>query len=412
MQYVIIGGSIAATGAIEGIRQVDSDGSITVVSGETPAFYSRPLISYYLAGKIGMDQLSFRPDSLYQGHGVKVVYGSAAGVDPSGRVIMEDGRVIEWDRLLLAVGGSPVLLDKLAKKRTNVVGFYTLEDVHRIKKLARSGMRAVIIGAGLVGLKAAEALHSLGVSSTVVDLAEGVLPATLDLPASYIVQEQLEKNGVDFRLGVAVTGLEGSLQVDMVSLNSGERLPCDLVVVAAGVQPNLVLARQAGIETDIGILVDRHQQTNCASIYAAGDVCQGRDLLSFEKRVVPLLPVALEQGITAGLNMAGSSREYRGSLALNSTTLMGVTIMSAGKSKDDGLRAFWKHPSAYRKVVMEDGRLTGMIAVNNNDKMGILTRLIREGTLADGCESELLRERLEVIELETLLARGEGNVHN
>lgn len=408
MRYVIIGGSVASVGAIEGIRKFDREGSITVISEEPYPYYSRPLISYYLAGRIKKEELYYRKPEFYQQNQVKVLTGRAGQLTPDQTVVLESGEKLPYDRLLLAVGGTPLLYDRLALNQENVVGFYTLQDVEKIRSLVEPGMRVVIIGAGLVGLKAAEALRYLQVMPTVVDLAPYPLAGILDREAGAMVEQHLRNQGLEFRLGVEVAFLEGTPRVEQVILKDGSHLDCDMVIIAAGVRPNLALTAGTGIKTGQGILVDLHQRTSVPSIYAAGDVTQAQEMLSGEQRVVPLLSLALEQGRIAGMNMAGQDVAYRGSLAINSTSLLGLAVMSAGDSRAEGIKAIGNDPAFYRKIVFRDGVITGLIAVNQVDKMGILTGLIRRRVRLEGHESKLLQPRLSGVDLKEFLPTGIG----
>ena len=403
MRYVIIGGSIASVGAIEGIRKFDREGSITVISDEPDPYYSRPLISYYLAGKIDRAGLYYRKPEFYQRNRVQVITGKACNLAPDGVVTLESGEKISYDKLLLAVGGTPLLYDRLAAGRDNVVGFYTLEDVERIRLQVMPGIRVAVIGAGLVGLKAAEALYYLNAKPTVVDLAPYPLSGILDPVGGEMVERHLRSKGVECKLGMEVSSLEGTPRVKEVVFTDGSHLDCDMVIIAAGVRPNLALAAGTGIDTGQGILVDEHQETSIPSVYAAGDVAQAQELLSGDKKVVPILPLAWEQGRIAGMNMAGHEAVYRGSLAVNSVSLLDMAIMTAGDSRAEGLCAVGDNPPYYRKIVLQDGGVTGLIAINHVDNMGIITGMIRKRVRIEGHESLLLQPRLNGVDVRSCL---------
>ncbi|MGE5415640.1 MAG: NAD(P)/FAD-dependent oxidoreductase [Acidobacteriota bacterium] len=411
MRHLIIGGSIASVGAIEGIRSIDPEGQITVVTNESNPYYSRPLISYYLAGKIGADQLYYRPPNFYKANNVEVLINKVETIDTTRRIaILADGQELEWNRLLIATGGKPLLFDVFAQGRENVVGFYTLDDEKKVRDFVQAGTRVVIIGAGLVGLKAAEALHFTGADITVVDAVPGVLPATLDEEASFLVQHHLERKGIKFKLGYKVASVNGIPLANSVLVENGDSLPCDLVIVAAGTAANLAIIKETSVKTDKGILVDEHLQTSIECIYAAGDVVEALDESSGQRKVLPLLPVAYEQGRTAGINMAGGESYYRGSVALNSTSLLGLPIMSAGDSKSDGIKINWGDPESprYRKVVLQDGVPVGFVAVNNAEKMGIITELIRKRIDVGGREARLLDPDFTGIDFIDLIESGQG----
>ncbi|MGE5372123.1 MAG: NAD(P)/FAD-dependent oxidoreductase [Solirubrobacterales bacterium] len=395
MQYVIIGGSFAAVGAVEGIRAVDPDGSVTVVADEGFPAYSRPLISYLLAGKTDPEKVPYKDAEYADRLRVNLIKARAVALDGQAKTVrLNNGQTLGYDRLLLAVGGKPALFHTYSQMRENVVGFYTLADAERVQTLIRAGSRAVVIGAGLVGLKAAEALHARHANVTVVDLAETLLNATLDQTASDIVKRHLEQQGIAFRLGVRVVEVTGNVIAERVILSSGESLSADLVVIAAGSAPDLELSRMAGLSVKRGILVDECLETSVPGIYAAGDVAEAASFFTGEKTVNALLPAALEQGRAAGRAMAGKPECYRGTLPLNSTRLLGLTVMSAGQSKEEGLTKIWPDRKSYRKVVFRDGVPVGLIAVNKAEKIGIITDLIRRGVNVSGSQELLLGDSL------------------
>lgn len=412
MRYVIIGGSFAAVGAIEGIRSADADGMITVIAGEAFPPYSRPLISYYLANKTGDERLWYREDRFLADNKVVVLNKRAATIDENQRTIrLDDGSTLNWDRLLLAVGGKPLLFDLFAKGRPNVIGFYTMEDALKIKAITREGTRAVVIGAGLVGLKAAEALNAMKATVTVVDVAAHVLSATLDDEASAMLEAHLLRSGITCKLGVKVSEVIGQVEANHVLLENGEIMACDLVIVAAGSVPNLDLVKNTTIACDQGILVNELMETNVNAIYAGGDAAQAMEILSGEKQVVALLPTALDQGRIAGRNMAGQQESYRGSLALNSTSLLGMAVMSAGDSKAAGLIRRWEDAArpGYRKIACQDGVPVGFVAVNYVEKLGLITEMIRKRVNLTGMEEQLLSDRLNGIDFSDRLTKGAGD---
>ncbi|HWJ02174.1 MAG TPA: FAD-dependent oxidoreductase, partial [Verrucomicrobiae bacterium] len=250
MNYVIIGNSAAAIGAVEGIRKYDREGSITLISDEPYHTYSRPLISYYLAGKVSEEKMLYRKPDFYASNGVEAILGvKAESVTVSEQTVtLADGRVIQYDKLLLATGGRPFVPGNLDVAKERVYSFIKLDDVKAIEKVAKPGSKAVIIGAGLIGLKAAEGLAKLGVDITVVELANRVLSAILDEEAASYVQESLEKHDIKFELNTTASEILGRDKVTGVNLTNGKQLDCDFLIVAIGVVPNTGLVMDTGIK--------------------------------------------------------------------------------------------------------------------------------------------------------------------
>ncbi len=395
--YVIIGNSAAAVGAVEAIRRVDDRGPITLIAAEPYHTYSRPLISYYLAGKVTEEQMAYRPRDFYIQNGVKTLLGrKAEAVDTRARrVVLADGEGVAYQKLLIATGGRPFVPPVQGLDKAGVFTFTTMDDVKAMAKEATPGARAVVIGAGLIGLKAAEALIRKGLQVTVVELANRVLSAILDQEGAAIVQAHLEKQGICFLLNNTVTQVTGEERIKGVLLQDGQELACDLLVVAIGVVPNTAVATGTGIRVNRGILVDDTLCTSEADIYAAGDVSEGYDMVHGTWRVLPLLPNAYRQGEVAGLNMAGQVAKFAGGFAMNAIGLFGLPILTAGLAWPEGegyrvlVRADEERQN-YRKVVLKDDRVVGFILINQVDRAGILTSLIAAKTDVCGFEEGLL----------------------
>lgn len=388
MDYVIIGNSAAAIGAVEGIRKVDGDGRITIISDEPYHTYSRPLISYWLAGKVTEEKMAYRTEKFYEANNVTALLGKKASkVDFAGKkVILDNGQEVSYDKLLLATGGKPIIPPVEGLNKKDVYSFLKFDDVKSIKDAVDAGAKkAVIIGAGLIGLKAAEALNKCGVEVNVVELADRILPAILDEQAAPMVQDYLEHYGIKFYLGNTVSRVQGTDTVTGVELKDGTKIPADMLVVGIGVQPNTDLVKDTDIALNRGILINEKMETSAKDVYAAGDVSEGYDLVYETKRVLPLLPNAYMQGEVAGRNMAGEAAEYAGGVAMNAIGFGELPMLTAGIIKPDSdeyevMLSSDPSSKSYRKVVLKSGRIVGFICLNKVDRAGILTSLIKDKT--------------------------------
>ncbi len=387
MDYVIIGNSAAAIGAVEGIRQADKKGQIIIISDEPYHTYSRPLISYYLAGKVTEDKMVYRDTGFYEAYAVNTLLGrKALAVDTKGKTVaLAGGDTVKYDKLLIATGGKPIMPPIKGLDKNGIYPFLKYDDVRAIQEAAVPGKKAVIIGAGLIGLKAAEALLKLGLDITVVEKANRVLSAILDEAAGAMVQGFLIDAGIKFELNTTVVEVAGQQKATSVTLENGNKLDCDLLVVAIGVQPNTDVVQGTEIQVQNGIVTDERMQTGVAHVYAAGDVAEGYDLVYGMKRVLPLLPNAYMQGEVAGRNMAGADTVYAGGVAMNAIGFYNLPMLTAGiiKPAADDCEVFVEaDPAArtYRKIIVKDNRLVGYICLNKVDRAGILTGLIREKT--------------------------------
>ncbi|MDI6716811.1 MAG: FAD-dependent oxidoreductase [Actinomycetota bacterium] len=395
MSYVIIGNSVAAVGAIEAIRKVDKKKKITVISAEPYHVYSRPLISEYLAGQVDESMMAYRDANFYEVNGVEAILGkTVVSIDVSKKSVkLDDGKSIKYDKLLIATGGTPFIPPMKGLGKDRIFTFIKLDDAKKLDALAPELSHVVIIGAGLIGLKAAESLHHRGVKVTVVELADRVMATVLDADAGQIVQSALENAGINIITQNTVAEILGGDEVSGVKLKDGQVIDCDAVIVAIGVVPNASLAKDSGIEVNRGIVVNDRMLTSAENIFAAGDVTEGPDYLSGGNRVIPIWPNAYVQGKIAGYNMAGIDRKFDGAVAVNSIELFGVPVVTAGLSNvvADDLEILAKaEGNNYRKVVLRGNKVVGAVFVGGIDRAGIITGLIRDQIDVSGMRERLL----------------------
>lgn len=329
MRYVIIGNSAAGVAAAEGIRSRDKSGEIVMISEEKFPAYGRPLISYYLLGATDRAHMDYRPSDFYEKNGITLRLGvRAEKIDPVRRtVLLSDGSEIGYDRLLAATGSRPFVppaegLSEVKAKFT----FMTLADALALEKALSEKKEALIVGAGLIGLKCMEGILGRVKKVTVIDMADRVLSSILDEKGSQIVQRQLEARGVRFVLSDSVVRFEEG----RAKLKSGGEIAFDLLVMAVGVRPNIELVREAGGKTDRGIVTDEGMRTSLPDIYAAGDCTESSDIASGKRRILALLPNAYRQGYCAGENMAGGDARFGDAMPLNAIGFFGSHILTAG----------------------------------------------------------------------------------
>jgi NAD(P)H-nitrite reductase large subunit len=391
--YLIVGNSAGGIGAVEAIRQVDADRPITIVSDEPYPAYSRPEISDYLAGLTTVERMLFRPADFYEKNGVDTVLGvSASHLDLWGRRIeLEDGRTLGWDRLLLATGGRPTAPRIPGAGRDGIFTFTTLADADSIRAALSLNQvsKAVVIGAGLIGLSLTHALVRLGVSVLIVELMDRPLANALDRKAAQVVERALRDAGVELVFGQTVAQVLGRPQDDSrvggVRLQDGRQLPCDMLAIAIGVTPRTELAAQAGLRVNHGIVVDRRMAASHPHVYACGDVAEAFDFIHGVERVTPIWPSAYIGGRVAGFNMADRDTTYSGGTGMNALSYFGLAVVSAGlQEPGDGpgyeVLTSPNGDAAYRKVVLREGRVAGLTFVGDIEKSGIVFGLMRDGT--------------------------------
>lgn len=390
MKYVIIGNSTAGINAVQGIRQIDSEGEITIISEEPWHTYSRPLISYLLQGKTDDRKIKYRSDDFYDKHQCKILLNTKVQQikGKEKQVVLDDGTILPYDKLLVAVGSSPFVpptegLDTVS----NWFTFMSLNDAKRLQQVITPQSRVLIVGAGLIGLKCAEGIHQKVAGITVVDLAPRILSSILDDEGAARVQQHLERTGIRFLLSCSVQRFDGNKAL----LSNGSLMEFDVLVMAVGVRPNTDLIRTIGGKVNRGIITDNYLETSIPDVYAAGDCTESMDISCDMSRVLALLPNAAMQGECAGINMAGGKKTFTKAIAMNAIGFMGLHMITAGSYTSE---AFTDSCSgSYKKLFVQDGLLKGYIMIGNVDKAGIYTSLIREKTPLDTVDFELIRKR-------------------
>jgi NAD(P)H-nitrite reductase large subunit len=389
--YLIIGGSAAGIGAVEAIRELDSVGSITVVSEESCSTYSRPMISDFVAGKANHQSMLCRDEDFWQSKNVQVLAERRAiGLNSEERKVrLDDGQLVEYEKLLIATGGAPFVPNIAGIDKEGVFTFTKISDaerlVERIEK--KPSQKVVVVGAGLIGISVTEALVKRGLEVTVVELQRNVLSLLLDAKASGIFEEEMRKTGIAIVTGQSVQRIVGNHENDDVVggviLTGGERVTCDLVIIAIGVVPRTDFISGTSVKTNRGILVDSLMRTNVPNVYASGDVVETFDFLTNQNRVLPLWPLAVQEGRVAGYNMAGKKTSYLGGTNMSSLKYFGLPIVSIGVAnpKDETqyeiLTSSDPAKKTYRKIVLEDNRIVGTTLVGDIERAGILHYMMK-----------------------------------
>jgi len=389
-RYVLVGNSAAALAALGEIRRRDRAGAVAVVCREAGPAYSRVALPYYVAGKMNADALWIRTREDYGAAGAAVLGSAeATGINVEGRrVLLADGRAVEFERLLIATGSECIVPPIRGLEEVEFYTLWTLADAQRLKAAAERARSAVIVGGGFIGMLVAEALRKLQLRLSVVEVADQLLPQLLDRQAAQRFLAAVTRAGVAVHLASRVAEVGRGRGGVEVQLESGRTLAADLLVIAVGVRPNLGPVRASGVATGRGILVDAYLQTSVPGIYAAGDVAEVVDFLSGERVVHAIWPAAVEQGRIAGANMAGGRIRYVGSLGMNVVELFGVTLAQLGRFREDPgdhvvVLGGFRHGEAYRKVVVDGrGRIVGAMYAGDGSgvaEMGVVRGLIRRG---------------------------------
>lgn len=406
-KYVIIGASAAGVGAVQAIREVDSVGDIVIITEEYCADYSRPMIGDLITGKANIEKMKCKTNDFWKDNKAQLLLGKkAVSLNLTEKSVnLESGKTVAYEKLLLATGGKPFVPEMEGQEKDGVFTFTTISDAQRLAEKIDSikAKNAVVIGAGLIGISATEALVKRGLKVTVVELQDKILSLLLDPKASDIVEAIIRKAGVNFATGQSVQKILGKPEnegaVGGVVTTKGQQIPCDLVIAAIGVIPRTELVAGTAVKVNRGIVVDTTMQTNIPNVYASGDVVEAFDFILNHNRLLPLWPLAVEEGKVAGYNMAGQKTLYGGGTNMSSLKYFGIPIVSIGnanpKPEDTAVEVMEKidaENSVYKKLVLKNNVVQGLTLVNCIDRAGILFYLMKNQINVKRFKQDLLRD--------------------
>lgn len=384
MKHVIIGNGIAGVSAAEAIRELDAKAAITMIGDEIFPPYSRPMISSVLEGSQPHSKLPIRPTEFYDDLVIEPCLGQrATAIDVLGhRVVLADGSTVGYDRLLIAAGADPRPVKATGLELHNI--FYMRTEAHAAAQVAAlpGATKAVVLGGGLVGFKAAYGLLKRGLQVTMLITSGYPLSMQVDPVAGQMIMDEMSRHGLTVEVGVSVTSFTGLGKVTAVETDDGRSLPCDLVIIGKGVLPCRDFIPRDQIAVDLGVVVNEFMQTSAANIYAAGDVAELIDLARGCRWVNALWPEAVNQGRVAGYNMAGRQLAYPGSLSRNVMRVFELDVLSLGDanpgetSEYEIIQAGGPTSSIYRRLVIKENRLVGAVFINEIEQGGILRALI------------------------------------
>ncbi len=387
MKHIILGNGPAGVVAAETLRRVAPADDILLVGNEDEPPYSRMAIPYLLEGNIDEAGTYLRKTA---GHfaslRIEQRRGRVVAVNTEKQTILfEDGHFENYDRLLIATGSHPVRPPIPGIDLPEAQTCWTLEDARAIAARAQPGSRVLQLGAGFIGCIIMEALVKRGVHLTVVEMGDRMVPRMMTSEAGGMIKRWVEKQGVNVVTKAGVDRIEkGQNRPLTVTLTTGEQLECDLLIVAAGVAPNVAFLEGTAVHVAKGILVDATMQTSVPGVYAAGDVAEAPDLFSGRHLVSAIQPNAVDQARIAALNMAGQATEMKGVLAINVLDSMGMISSSFGEWQGveggDGVERADEANGRYISLQFQGEVLVGATSVGLTEHVGALRGLIQGKT--------------------------------
>jgi nitrite reductase (NADH) large subunit len=390
-KLVIVGNGMAGVGCLEQILKYAPVFDVTILGDETHVNYNRILLSSVLAGEKAADDITLNPPEWYWNNKVHLRVGARViDVDADLKVVMtEDGTATSFDTLLLATGSSAIMPPIEGIDKEGVFAFRTLNDTRALLERAKPGVKAVVIGGGLLGLEAARGLQVQGCDVTVVHLMDTLMERQLDTLGSFYLRSKMEALGMRVLLSHSTKKILGATRTEGVAFVDGSRIDADLVVVAAGIRPNVDLARKAGLRVNRGIVVNDYMETSHPDVFAVGEcvehngICYGL--------VAPLI----EQGKVLAATITGNKGPtYTGTVQAAKLKIMGVDVFSAGAWADgagtEPVRFEDPALGVYKKLVLRDGQLAGVILVGDTSDSHRYMDWLRSKTDLTGQRRHLL----------------------
>lgn len=377
MRAVIIGNGLAGTMAAKTLRELNPQVEVVVFAEEKYPYYPRPNLIEYIAGKLPYERIFAFSEEWHIRQKIDIRLGtSVRKILPRSREVELDADRLEpYDVLLIANGASSFVPPIKGADKQGVFSLRTLDDARAMIDYLREHRQVVVIGGGLLGLEIARAIRSLGAEVEVVEFFDRLLPRQLDAQGASLLRSQIEGLGIRVRLGVTTEEIFGQKDVTGIRLKDGADIGADMVVIAAGVRPNLGLPQDAGLATDRGLVVDDRLRTSHPQVFAAGDSIQHRG------KVYGIIPASFDQARTVAYNMLGEEKKYEGTIPANTLKVVGLYVTSLGLANPDGqgyeeIRKFKKEEGIYKKVVLQDGALVGAIWMGTKKGVNEIARAV------------------------------------
>ncbi|MET3940640.1 nitrite reductase (NADH) large subunit [Paenibacillus sp. PvP094] len=380
-KLVVIGNGMAGISTVEQILKLTSRYDITVFGTEPYPNYNRIMLSYVLEGSKTIDDIVLNDLHWYEDNGITLHTGTTVSrIDADTReVVTNEGTRVPYDKVIIATGSSSFILPVPGHDKEGVVGFRDIADCNMMLEAAKQYKKAAVIGGGLLGLEAAKGLVQLGMDVTVVHLMQDLMERQLDPQASAMLKAELERQGIRFRMGAQTAELIGGERVEGLRFADDTVLDADFVVMAVGIKPNTIVARESGMEVNRGIIVDDYMQTSLEGVYSVGECTEHRGVCY--GLVAPLF----EQGMILAKHICGvETAPYEGSVVSTKLKISGVDVFSTGEFLDSPDHTVISHKDdwkrTYKKILLRDNIMVGAVLFGDVTDSAELQKLIKQKT--------------------------------
>lgn len=429
MKYVIIGNGPAGITAAEKLKKLDSKSEVIILSSENYPAYSKCLLPDFLSGEIPDGRMYYRDKDFYNERGIDIQYGQkVTDIDFRSKTLTTqsildsspNAVIIPYDKLLIATGSTPILPRVEGIENINYYFLSTFDEAKKIQADSENARKVIIVGGGYVGLEAAFSLYKNGREVTVIERLPRIVQNQLDEKAASIMQNSIEEEGIRLILGASVVKVEKTAlspltnlfkgnSASIVTLDDGRKLKADMIIMSVGSKPNLDFVTNKALKINRGIVVDRFLETSVKDVFAAGDVVESIDAVTGECRLSPIWPNAVIQGEYAAYNMAGEQKEFPNQLSSqNASEFREIPMVAMGVTESSDPRAeiyMDNRPvdKIYRKLVILDDVIIGMIFLGDIRNSGVINSLIKNRTNVGKIKSNLLNPNFGYSEVATII---------
>lgn len=378
-KIVIIGNGVSGVNVASNLRKLDKDIIIEIFTDEPYHYYPRPRLIDLLADRITLDEIFFYKENWYIENNIDVhLNSSVEKIYPDKReVLLANGKTFNYGILVLANGAVPSLPPIEGANKLGVFSIRWLDDVLKLKERAKRSGEVVVIGGGLLGLEIASALQTSGAKVKVIEILPWLLPRQLDEIGGNLLKKILESRGLEIYTNLATEKILGSGEVTGVMTKDGREFKCNTIVISAGIKSNIELARDCGLKTNRGVIVDNYLKTSRDDIYALGDVAE------WNGRVYGIIPPILEQARIVASNILGERVEYGGTVPSNILKVAGIDLFSIGiidKTEDYEVISFLDEGRGiYKKFVIDNNKIVGAILLGDRKDAVYIERIVKEG---------------------------------